>query len=59
MYTAFVENLKREEKTAKDGKKFVKRKPPEHNFVNWDKQTFQRLIAAPPCPGWPARCRAR
>jgi hypothetical protein len=26
----------------------VKRKPPEHNFVNWDKQTFARLMAAPP-----------
>jgi hypothetical protein len=43
-----VENLKLEEKSAKDGKKFVKRKPPEKNFVNWDKQTFQRLIAASP-----------
>jgi superfamily II RNA helicase len=42
-----IENLKLEEK-AKDGKKFVKRKPPERNFVNWDKQTFTRLIAAPP-----------
>jgi superfamily II RNA helicase len=42
-----IENLKLEEK-AKDGKKFVKRKPPDHNFVNWDKQTFARLIAAPP-----------
>ena len=43
-----VENLKLEEKAAKDGKKFVKRKPPDHNFVNWDKNTFQRLIAASP-----------
>ncbi len=43
-----VENLKLEEKSAEKGKKFVKRKPPEHNFVNWDKNTFQRLIAAPP-----------
>jgi superfamily II RNA helicase len=44
-----VENLKLEEKAARDGKKkVVKRKPPEKNFVNWDKNTFARLIAAPP-----------
>ena len=43
-----IENLKLEEKAARDGKKFVKRKPPDHNFVNWDEKTFQRLIAAPP-----------
>lgn len=43
-----VENLKLEGKSARDGKKVVKRKPPEKNFVNWDKQTFARLIAAPP-----------
>ena len=42
-----IENLKLEEK-AKDGKKVVKRKPPEHNFANWDLQTFKRLMAAPP-----------
>ena len=42
-----IENIKLEEK-AKDGKKSVKRKPPEKNFVNWDKQTFLRLIHAPP-----------
>ena len=30
------------------GKKFVKRKPPEKGFVQWDKQTFNRLIAASP-----------
>lgn len=42
-----IENLKLEEK-AKEGKKVVKRKPPERNFVNWDKQTFTRLISAPP-----------
>src|SRR4029079_15241418 len=28
--------------------KVVKRKPPERNFVNWDKQTITRLISAPP-----------
>jgi superfamily II RNA helicase len=43
-----VENLKLEEKAARDGKKVVKRKPPEKNFVNWDKNTFARLIAAQP-----------
>jgi superfamily II RNA helicase len=43
-----VENLKLEEKEAKGGRKSVKRKPPERNFVNWDKQTFLRLMRAPP-----------
>ena len=43
-----VENLKLEEKAARDGKKIVKRKPPERNFVNWDKNTFLRLMSAQP-----------
>lgn len=43
-----VENLKLEGKAARDGKKVVKRKPPERNFVNWDKNTFVRLISARP-----------
>ena len=43
-----IENLKLEEKAAKDGRKSVKRKPPEKNFVPWDKQTFLRLIHAAP-----------
>ncbi|HXG49006.1 MAG TPA: DUF3516 domain-containing protein [Methylomirabilota bacterium] len=43
-----IENLKLAEKSARDGKKAVKRQPPERNFVNWDKNTFLRLIAAPP-----------
>jgi superfamily II RNA helicase len=42
-----IENLKLAEK-ARDGKKTVKRQPPERNFVNWDKNTFSRLIVAPP-----------
>ena len=42
-----IENLKLDEK-AKGGKKVVKRKPPEHNFANWDLQTFKRLMGAPP-----------
>lgn len=43
-----IENLKLAEKAARDGKKSVKRQPPEKNFVNWDKNTYARLIAAPP-----------
>lgn len=43
-----IENLKLEEKEARGGKKGVKHKAPEKNFVNWDKKTFARLIAAPP-----------
>jgi superfamily II RNA helicase len=43
-----VENLQLERKAAQGGKKFVRRKPPERNFVNWDKNTFTRLISAPP-----------
>jgi superfamily II RNA helicase len=43
-----VENLKLEEKSKRDGKKIVRRQPPDKNFVNWDKQTFARLISAPP-----------
>lgn len=43
-----VENLKLAEKSARDGKKTVKRQPPEKNFVNWDKQTYVRLISASP-----------
>jgi superfamily II RNA helicase len=43
-----VENLKLEEKAARGGKKSVKRKPPERNFVNWDKNTFLRLMSAQP-----------
>ncbi len=42
-----IENLRLGEK-AKEGKKIVKRKPPEHNFANWDRPTFERLIGAPP-----------
>jgi superfamily II RNA helicase len=42
-----VENRKLEEK-AKEGRKVVKRKPPDHNFANWDLQTLKRLMGAPP-----------
>jgi superfamily II RNA helicase len=42
-----IENLRLAGK-AKDGKKVVKRRPPEHNFASWDLSTFKRLISAPP-----------
>ncbi|MBJ7392452.1 MAG: DUF3516 domain-containing protein, partial [Chthoniobacterales bacterium] len=43
-----IENLQLERKQAQSGKKFVKRKPPEHNYAHWDKATFERLIGAEP-----------
>ncbi|MFM1945177.1 MAG: hypothetical protein RI897_4159, partial [Verrucomicrobiota bacterium] len=43
-----VENLQLARKAAEKGKKFTKRKPPEHNFINWEKSTFERLIQAAP-----------
>ena len=43
-----VEILKLAEKAARDGKKSVKRQPPEKNFVNWDRNTFLRLMDAAP-----------
>src|SRR5215203_3452786 len=43
-----IENIRLTEKSARDGKKIVKRKPPERNFVNWDLNTFKRLIGAAP-----------
>src|SRR5262249_161884 len=43
-----IENLKLAGKATRDGKKVVKRQPPDRNFVNWDKNTFARLMAAPP-----------
>ena len=42
-----IENKRLGEK-ARDGKKVVMRKPPEHNFANWDLQTFKRLMGAAP-----------
>jgi superfamily II RNA helicase len=42
-----IENRKLQEK-AKSGKKVVKRKPPEHNFADWDRKTFERLVGASP-----------
>jgi len=43
-----IENIKLSEKAAREGKRVVKRKPPEHNFVNWDLNTFKRLMGAQP-----------
>ncbi len=44
-----IENLRLEQKAQKTGKKgFVKRKPPEKGFVNWDEKAYRRLIDAPP-----------
>ncbi|WP_035612711.1 DEAD/DEAH box helicase [Haloferula sp. BvORR071] len=44
-----IENVRLEQKAAKSGKKsFVKRKPPEKGFVNWDEKGFRRLMDAPP-----------
>jgi len=43
-----IENLRLEKKAQKSGKKsFVKRKPPEKGFVNWDEKSFLRLINSP------------
>jgi superfamily II RNA helicase len=43
-----IENIKLSEKAAREGKKITRRKPPTHNFVNWDLATFKRLIGASP-----------
>ena len=44
-----IENLRLEKKASASGKKsFVKRKPPEKGFVNWDEKAYRRLIGAPP-----------
>src|ERR1700709_424323 len=43
-----IENLKLTEKSARDGRKTVKRQPPEKNFGIWGKNTSRRWIAAPP-----------
>ncbi|MCW1916146.1 DUF3516 domain-containing protein [Luteolibacter sp. GHJ8] len=44
-----IENLRLEKKASSSGKKsFVKRKPPEKGFVNWDEKAYRRLIDAPP-----------
>ncbi len=44
-----IDNIKSEAKAAaKGGKsKAIKKKPPERGFVNWDENTFQKLIESP------------
>ncbi len=43
-----VDNLRLEEKSKRDGKKFQRRQPPEKGWVSWDRKTFDRLINASP-----------
>jgi len=43
-----IENIKLNEKAERDGKRVTKRRPPERNFVNWDLNTYTRLIGAQP-----------
>ncbi|MFD2159502.1 DEAD/DEAH box helicase [Rubritalea tangerina] len=45
-----IENLRLEAKAATSSKKkkFVKKKPPEHGFVNWNQDTFEKLEASAP-----------
>jgi superfamily II RNA helicase len=48
-----VENLRMEAKTTSDPskkRKFVRKKPPEHGYVAWDKSTFERLVSSDPEP---------
>jgi len=45
-----IENLKLEAKTRTTGKKFQKRKPPEHGYIPFDENTFKRLIDSAPEP---------
>ncbi|MCR5377629.1 MAG: DUF3516 domain-containing protein [Fibrobacter sp.] len=45
-----IENLKLEAKNRQTGKKFQKRKPPEHGYVPFDENTFKRLIDSAPEP---------
>ncbi len=48
-----IENLKLEEKAAKDPskkKKIVKKKPPEFGYLHWDQATFDKLATGTPEP---------
>ena len=45
-----IENMKLEAKSRQTGKKFQKRKPPEHGYVPFDESTYKRLIDAQPEP---------
>ncbi len=46
-----IENLRLEAKAGNDPvkkKRIVRRKPPEHGYVHWDKGTFTRLLESQP-----------
>src|SRR5581483_11088460 len=46
-----IENMRMESRAAGDKaklRKIVKRKPPEHGYVHWDRSTYDRLVAAQP-----------
>ena len=43
-----IENLRLRERAAREGRRVVTRKPPDHNFVSWDLNTFKRLMGSPP-----------
>lgn len=45
-----IENAKLAAKSEQSGRKFVKRQPPEHGYIPWDANTFNRLIEAQPEP---------
>jgi superfamily II RNA helicase len=48
-----IENLRMESRAAGDKakmRKIVKRKPPEHGYVHWDRSTFDRLVISQPEP---------
>ncbi|HVE86327.1 MAG TPA: DUF3516 domain-containing protein, partial [Myxococcales bacterium] len=44
-----IENLKLEEK-RQQGKKVVKKQPPQKGYVHWDRGTFDRLVSGTPEP---------
>jgi hypothetical protein len=46
-----IENLRLEQKAAGDPvklKRIVRKKPPEHGYVHWDRSTFDRLVRSQP-----------
>lgn len=46
-----IENVRNEQKAAGDAKKLkklVKKKPPEKGFLNWNKETFDKLVNGKP-----------
>ncbi len=45
-----IENKKLSAKSAKTGKKVVKKQPPEKGYVHWDENIYKRLIESSPEP---------